>query len=134
MLELALLDLSSRSNDHDAQLLADREARTLAAKAVRLSLNDPEALFLFYRSFSREPDGPTRNAVDALHLAYLTVPQNPQFVQSYVQELLRAHDTDQAVLILRRIAYAPHGGEASKWAVARLREIEGTSQQGTSGP
>jgi hypothetical protein len=90
----------------------------------RLAPDDPEALYLFYLSFAHEPNGPTKNAFDGLEQAYYNLPQYQELAMSYVYELLRAHDTDHAARILRRIAYTPHGGKASQWAQATLKDIE----------
>jgi len=124
LLELALLRLSSKQDDEGERLASDREARTLALRANRLVPSDPQALYLFYESFIHEPNGPTQNALDGLEEAYQNLPQQREVAASLVYELLRRHDTERAVGILRPIAYAPHGGKASEWAQARLKEIQ----------
>jgi hypothetical protein len=132
LLELALLQLSAKEPDATARLAADRSARTLAVRANRLAHDDPEALFFFYQSFAHEPAGPSKNAVDGLAGAYANLPLYVPVATSYVDELLRAHDTAHAVQILRRIAYAPHGGESAQRAQARLKEIEDQPAQETA--
>jgi hypothetical protein len=94
--------------------------------------DDPEALFCFYQSFAHEPAGPSQNAIDGLAVAYVNLPQYMPLATSYVNELLRKHDTAHAVQILRRIAYAPHGGENAKRAQALLKEIEEKPEQETA--
>ena len=126
LLELALLRLSGKEEDPDARLAADRNARSLAVRANRLAHDDPQALFLFYKSFAHEEGGPSKNALDGLAAAYVNLPQYSPVAMSYVKELLRTHDTAHAVQILRGIAYAPHGGQSAQWAQAQLKEIEDT--------
>jgi hypothetical protein len=131
LLELARLQLSGKEQDPDARLAADRSARSLAVRANRLAHDDPEALFFFYLSFAHEPTGASKNAIDGLAVAYANLPQYLPLAASYVNELLRGDDAAHAVQILRRIAYAPHGGERAQRAQALLREIEQKQAQET---
>jgi len=94
-------------------------------------------LYLFYLSFAHEPSGPTKNAIDGLREAYYNLPQYQPLDMSYVHELLRAHNTEQAALILHRIAYLPHGGPAAQWAQGVLKDIdkkEGQPEASTDAP
>lgn len=104
--------------------LAEQEARTLAVEANQLMNDDPEALLLFYLSFQHEPAGPSQNAIDGLERAYEILPQREQ--TALLHELVRAKRLDEAIRVLRPVAFSPHGGHAEQSEHARrwIRELE----------
>jgi hypothetical protein len=124
MLDLAMLELQSDQDDHAARLAADRRARSLAAKANRLDPNDPEALYLFYRSFAHEDNGPNQNAIDALAQAYLSLPQCQQYALAQARQDLHDGKADRAVEVLKPIAYSPHGEKYARQMRAWIQDIE----------
>jgi hypothetical protein len=124
MLDLAMLELQSDQDDHAARLAADRRARSLAAKANRLDANDPEALYLFYRSFAHEENGPSQNAIDALAQAYVNLPQCQEYALAQARQDLHDGKPDRAIAELRPIAYSPHGEKYAQRMRAWIHEIE----------
>ncbi|MBV9913438.1 MAG: hypothetical protein JOZ93_12725 [Sinobacteraceae bacterium] len=131
LLESAWLKIHSDSSDKDARRAAEREARTLAVKANRLMNDDPEALLLFYLSFQHEPGGPSQNAVDGLERAYEVLPQRQQTALLLAHELVRAKRVDDAIRVLRPVAFSPHGAQAQQAENARrwIRQLEASQSE-----
>jgi hypothetical protein len=124
MLDLAALELQIDQADHAARLAADRRARTLAFKANQLDHNDPQALFLFYRSFAHEENGPNQNAIDAMAQAYVNLPQYPEYAVAEARQDLHDGKPERAVAELRPIAFSPHGDKYAQQMRTWIEEIE----------
>ncbi len=131
LLESAWLKIHTDSSDDDARVAAEREARTLAVKANRLMNDDPEALLLFYLSFQHEASGPSQNAVAGLERAYEILPQREQTAVLLAHELVRAKRLDEAIRVLRPVAFSPHEGRAEQSENVRrwIQELEGRQSE-----
>jgi hypothetical protein len=128
LLDLGELELDTERADEDSYLAAYRRARELAVKANRLAPNDPEALFLFYRSFAHEAKGPSRNAIDALDEAYRNLPQYQEIALAEARQYLRDGKPDYAIAVLKPIAYSPHGEKNAQKMRTWIQEIEAKTQ------
>ncbi len=124
MLSLAGLELETEQADESSRLAADRRARELAAKANRLAQNDPEALFLFYLSFAHEANGPSQNAIDALEEAFRYLPQCQPIALAEARQYLRDDKPDNAIAVLKPIAYSPHGEKFAQKVRAWIQDIQ----------
>jgi hypothetical protein len=124
MLNLAQLEVSAEQADEASYLAADRRARSLAVKANRLAPDDPEALYLFYLSFAHETEGPSKNAKDALQQAYFNLPQYPPIALAQAREYLNGGKPEDAVAVLKPMAYSPHEDEYTKKLRAWIQDIE----------
>lgn len=124
MLDLAWWEVRPTKLGRTARLEADRRARSWAVKANRLAPNDPEALYLFYVTFTFETAGPPQNAIDALTEAYAYMPQYQPTAELLARQELHDGHLDRAASLLGPIAYSPHAGPAAKKAREWLAEIE----------
>lgn len=90
-----------------------KEARRWFMAANKLDTEDPEPLMLFYRSYVRQGERPTGNAIAALHYASRLAPQDGGLRMTSAIQFLRDGKPDEARLEIAPIAYNPHGGNFS---------------------
>lgn len=98
-----------------------KEARRWLLAANKLDTEDPEPLMLFYRSYARQGERPTANAISALHYAARLAPQDGGLRMNSAVAYLNERKLDQARLEIAPIAYDPHGGE---FAASARRMLE----------
>lgn len=123
LIGLGFLLLADRQEDLVAQRAAYRKVRRLAAKANRLMTEDPAALLLFYMSFSADENGANDNARQGLAAAYESLPQNWPAAVMLAGEYLHDAHPEQAIELLKPIAYEPHGGGRSQQAQQWIEAI-----------
>ena len=112
---------------HDAtprDTQAIHTARKSFVAANRLDSDEPEALAYYYRSFIEAGEQPSENARAALFKALDLAPEDEQLRLEVVKAYLQAGDKPNARATLLPLAYAPHGGEASKRAAALVTAID----------
>jgi tetratricopeptide (TPR) repeat protein len=109
----------------DDKLTADaaKSFRTSFVKANRANADDPLALFYFYQSFSLARQKPSPNAADGLAAVLSLVPQNPNVRLMLGYYLVKTNEPAKARNVLAPLAFAPHGGGASKSAQDLLAEL-----------
>jgi len=124
LLGLGFLILADRQEDLEAQRTAYRQVRRLAARANRLMADDPAALLLFYMSFSADENGANDNARQGLLAAHGNLPQNWPAAVMLAGEYLHDAQPEQAIQLLKPIAYEPHGGGRSQQAQQWIEAIK----------
>lgn len=123
-----LLDRAEDGDRPDDQI---KQARSFFLKANRANPRDPLPLIGFYDSYALLEQGATAEAVGGLESAMNLVPQAGGLRLKLASELLsRESEGDQALaaLILRPLAFAPHGGNSAKKARAMIDYAEGRSE------
>ncbi|QNM82783.1 hypothetical protein H8M03_12495 [Sphingomonas sabuli] len=84
--------------------------RNALLKANKIDPEAAEPLRLFYESFPRAGQAPTRNAIDGMLYAQVLAPQDPGLRLSAVFLLIQEEKLAEARKLLGPIAYSPHGG------------------------
>lgn len=106
------------------------QARTIAAKVMNAQTDDPVSRIVFYKSYAAEGRKASPVGIKALVEAVRLVPQLNGPRLTLARELANLGETDAAKMLLRPLAYAPHGGAASARArkmLAKLDEAPGTA-------
>ena len=106
----AILARAKKSNE--AKLFADARKAFLAAN--KLDAEDPEPLYLFYRTYRAANATAPKPAVEALTYASVLAPQDTYVGLQLVMEYLRQNDLKAAAEALKPIAYAPHAGQTKQ--------------------
>lgn len=114
----------------DDNLASFDRARAAYLAANKLDTEDPEPLFLYFRSFAREGKRPTANALNALHYASALAPQDKGLRINSALAWLNDKKLVEARLDLLPIAYDPHGGEATEAARAAITQIDAKDSKG----
>lgn len=100
------------------------EARRLAVRANKADPNDPLPLVAFYQSFRIVGAKPTRDAVQGLAAASMTLPADTRIRQLLVDELAAERRWREAIAALMPIANDPHDSPrrtAAREQMARLQ-------------
>ena len=105
-----LLAKAKKAND-PALFSAARKA-ILAANKV--DPEDPEALYLYYRTYRAANQAAPQDAVDALRYSTILAPQDYYPAIQLVAELLRRNDGKGAAEALKPLAYLPHAGQTKR--------------------
>ena len=101
------------------------EARKLFMAANKLDPEDPEALYLYYRTYRAANQTAPSSAVDALRYATMLAPRDYYPALQLVTENLRQNNLKAAALALKPLAYLPHLGQTKQNdALAVLKLIE----------
>ncbi len=117
----AILARGKKAND--AKLFAEARRHFLAAN--KLDNEDPEPLYLYYRTYRATNATAPKSAVDALSYASILAPQDSYLAIQLTREHLRHNDLKAAAEALKPIAYAPHAGQSKRNEVLTvLRMIE----------
>ena len=90
-----------------------QEARGWILKANAIDNNNTGALSLYYDSFLMADETPRASAIAALHRALELAPQDPSLRWKAAGQWLRDDNAGMARVVLRPLAYNPHGGEAN---------------------
>ncbi len=108
---------------HRAQMT---QARHYFVQAHRLDENNVAVLYRYAATYSEVSmdDATFANMLNVLLLAHQLAPQVAQ-ISFYAASTLMANDRNaEAAIILRPIAYDPHGGEAARQALQMLQQAE----------
>jgi tetratricopeptide (TPR) repeat protein len=101
------------------------EARKVVLAANRLDSEDPEALYLYYRTYRAANVQAPKQAVDALRYATVLAPRDYYPALQLVTENLRQNNLKAAGEALKPLAYLPHLGQTKQNdALAVLRLID----------
>jgi tetratricopeptide (TPR) repeat protein len=106
------------------------DARSWFIKANRLNPNYALPLELYYDTYARAAEAPTKNAVDALMRAVVLAPQDDQLRLRVAYELIREGDLPLARKVLAPVAFSAHAGSDNK-ALDVLNEIDKRSPAAT---
>jgi tetratricopeptide (TPR) repeat protein len=116
-----LLAKAKKAND-PAQFAA---ARSQFMAANKLDPEDPEALYLYYRSYRAANAPVPQAAVDALRYASILAPRDFDPTLQLVAEYIRRNELTKAAEALKPVAYLPHAGQSRRNdALTTLKLIE----------
>ena len=101
------------------------EARKMFLAANKLDSEDPEPLYLYYRTYRAANVAAPKAAVEALRYATVLAPRDYYPALQLVTEELRQNNLPAAAQALKPIAYLPHLGQTKQNdALAVMRLIE----------
>lgn len=107
-----------------------KEARTWFMKANKADSEDPEPLYLYYRSY-RDANLPApQPAIDALAYAAVLAPRDLKLQVRLGLEYLRQNRLAEAKAALEPVAYMPHGVAEPKYAKQAIDMIAGGDVKG----
>lgn len=102
-----------------------KQARQSILAANKLDPEDPEALYLYYRTYRAANQPAPKGALEALTYAVALAPRDTTVAADLVMEHLRQKNLKAAGDALRPIAYMPHAGQsAQNKALGVLKLIE----------
>ena len=107
-----------------------KEARSWFLKANKADKDDPEPLYLYYRSFRDANAAAPQQAVDALKYAAVLAPRDLTLQIRLGMEYLRQNRLAEAKAALEPVAYMPHAVGAAKHAKTALDMIAVNKAQG----
>jgi len=110
------------------------EARRLFISANKIDPEDPEPLMEYYKTFLRQGERPTPNAIEALHYASNLAPQDLGLRMNSAVAYLNQGKLQQARLTLVPVAYSPHGGGMSEEARRMIARIDAGDAKGALRP
>jgi hypothetical protein len=106
------------------------KARRAYLAANKIDTEDPEPLYLYYRSFIEAGEAPSANALAALHYASVLAPQDEGLRLTSAFAFLNEQKFPEAKMELLPIAYDPHGGEGANSARKAIERIEAKDTKG----
>ena len=106
------------------------KARRAYLAANKIDTEDPEPLYLYYRSFIEAGQAPTPNALAALHYASVLAPQDEGLRLTSAFAFLNERKFPEAKIELLPIAYDPHGGKGAASARKAIERIEAKDATG----
>ena len=106
------------------------QARSLFVGANKIDTEDPEALWMYFRTFVTEGVRPTPNAIEALHYASDLAPQDAGVRMGSAVAYLNEGKLEEAKSALTPIAYDPHGRELSQVARTMIERIDAGDGRG----
>lgn len=104
--------LAKAKKANDAALFAEARKQFLAAN--KLDPEDPEPLYLYYRTYRAANVTAPKQAVDALHYATVLAPRDFYPAIQLVTEHLRQNNLKAASDALKPLAYLPHAGQTQR--------------------
>lgn len=117
----ALLGKARKAND--AALF--KEARNWFVKANKADKEDPEPLYLYYRSFSDANQPAPASALEGLKYAAILAPRDFGLQVRLTREYLAQNKLAEAKEAIRMLAYLPHAGTGNQNdALQILKQIE----------
>jgi tetratricopeptide (TPR) repeat protein len=115
---LALIVQSRRDGADAAALLA--QTRPLLGRANRLKPNDPHILYRYAEASMGRSDAAPESTLNVILLAQQLAPQVAEYRLNAANMLMHHERYDEAVALLRPLAYEPHGGEMATTAQGML--------------
>lgn len=100
----------------DETLALMRRARGFLARAYRADPTHYYTLYLLAQTRAVEPDYPNENDLVTWDQASRLAPQLPSIRVGFANALMQAEEYDEAVILLRPLANAAHGGRAAEMA------------------
>lgn len=102
--------LAQAKKQNDPKLFAEARKQFLAAN--KIDPEDPEPLYLYYRTYRAARVPAPKQAVDALHYATVLAPRDYYPAIQLVTEHLRQNNLKAAAEAIKPLAYLPHAGQA----------------------
>lgn len=102
-----------------------RRARTYLGRAYAADPSQYYTLQLLAQTRQVEADYPTENDLVTWYQAFRLAPQLASIRLGYASALMHAEEFDEAVLLLRPLANAAHGGAAAEAAAALMERARG---------
>lgn len=126
LLRRGMIEIKVLETDHVTDPARWNAARGWLRRGNRLTPDDPQILYEYYRTFTRENAGrPPDNAAAALARAYELVPQDFNVRTTYAERLIDERRFRDAAIVLGPVAYSPHSGSEAEAALRRLESIRG---------
>lgn len=120
--------LAQAKKQKDAKLF--EEARKHFIAANRIDPEDPEPLYLFYRTYRAANQTAPKDAVEALRYATILAPRDYYPAIQLVTEQLHQNNLKAAAEALKPLAYLPHAGQTQQNdALKVLKLIEAGNRQ-----
>lgn len=111
------------AEDADDQAAAYKEARKPFVALNKLENDHPLPLIYYYRSFAAQGK-PPELAVQGLERAVELAPFDMGLRFNLAQQYMRDNKMDYATVMLRPVAYNPHGGSLAKLAQKMIDKID----------
>ncbi len=106
-----------------------KTARGLVVRANRAQPDNPYPLYFYFRSFADQGIAVPELAVQGLARAQQLVPQDERFRFTYAQILIREKRYKDALVLIKPIAFDPHGGsDYARNIVTRLEKAIATGK------
>ena len=105
-----------------------KQARQSILAANKLDAEDPEALYLYYRTYRAANQLAPKAALDALTYAVALAPRDTAVAADLVMEHMRQKNWKMAADALRPIAYLPHGGQSTQNKALAVLKLLDSSQ------
>ena len=110
--------LAKAKKANDANLFS--EARKQFVAANRIDPEDPEPLYLYYRSYRAANVAAPKSAIEGLRYATILAPRDTYPAIQLVAEHLRQNNLKGAADALKPIAYLPHAGQTRQNAALKV--------------
>ena len=91
-----------------------KQARQQFSAANKIDTEDPEALYLYYRTYRTANQSAPKPVMDALTYAVALAPRDTGVAVDLVMEHMRQKNWKAAADALRPIAYLPHAGQSTQ--------------------
>lgn len=104
--------LAKAKKANDAALFAEARKHFLAAN--KIDPEDPEPLYLYYRTYRAANVQAPKQAVEALHYATVLAPRDYYPAVQLVTEHLRQNNLEAAGEAIKPLAYLPHLGQTKQ--------------------
>lgn len=113
--------LAKAKKAKDAALFAQARKQFLAAN--KIDPEDPEPLYLYYRTYRAANLPAPKQAIDALHYATVLAPRDYYPAIQLVTEHLRQNNLKAAGEALKPLAYLPHAGQTRQNDALKVLEL-----------
>jgi cytochrome c-type biogenesis protein CcmH/NrfG len=101
--------LAQAKKQNDPKLFSEARKQFMAAN--RIDPEDPEPLYLYYRTYRAANATAPKQAVEALHYATVLAPRDYYPAVQLVTEYLRQNNLKAASEAIKPLAYLPHAGQ-----------------------
>ncbi len=113
--------LAKAKKSNDPALFS--QARTQFLAANKIDPEDPEPLFLYYRTYRAANVAAPKSAIEALHYASVLSPRDYNPAVQLVMEHLRQNNLKAAGEALKPLAYLPHAGQSRNNDALKVLEL-----------
>ncbi len=113
--------LAQAKKQNDPELFSEARRHFLAAN--KLDPEDPEPLYLYYRTYRTANVTAPKQAVEALHYATVLAPRDYYPAIQLVTEHLRHNNLKAAAEAIKPLAYLPHAGQTAQNDALRVLEL-----------
>lgn len=113
--------LAKAKKANDAALFAEARKEFLAAN--KLDPEDPEPLYLYYRTYRAANTTAPEPAIEALQYATILAPRDYYPAIQLVTEHLRQNNLKAAAAALKPLAYLPHAGQSRQNEALKVLQL-----------